>query len=77
MKLYKVEGNKAKVSKMAKLRVKTPFKGEVLLKPSDGKDEYKNIRNKNGIDSKKNNIQNKRNSVKKINKTPGKKRKLI
>ena len=77
MKLYKVEGNKAKASKMAKLRVKTPFKGEVLLKPSDGKDEYKNIRNKNGIDSKKNNIQNKRNSVKKINKTPGKKRKLI
>ena len=33
MKLYKVDGNKAKASTMAKQRVKTPYKGEVMLKP--------------------------------------------
>ena len=37
MKLYKVEGNKAKASVIAKNRVKTPFKGELMLKPCDTK----------------------------------------
>ena len=70
MKLYKVEGNKAKASTIAKQRVKTPFKGEVMLKPSDPKKINKN-NIKNGFDSKKNSIKSKGNSVKR-NKTPGK-----
>ena len=41
MKLYRIEGNKAIASTIAKQRVKTPYKGEVILKPVDTKNEYK------------------------------------
>ena len=71
MKLNKVEGNKAKVSKIAKQRVKTPFKGEILLKPSDGskndKEKEKENKAKNEIVPKKNKINIKAKNVKKIN----------
>ena len=77
MKLDKIEGNKAKASTMAKLRVKTPYKGEVMLKPCNPKDEYKNIKTKNENNLKTNATQSKRSSAKKINKTPGKKKKLV
>ena len=77
MKLDKIEGNKAKASTLAKQRVKTPYKGEVMLKPCNTKDEYKNIKIKNENNSKKNPVQSKRSSAKKINKTPGKKKKLV
>jgi hypothetical protein len=77
MKLDKIEGNKAKASTIAKLRVKTPYKGEVMLKPCNTKDEYKNIKIKNENNSKANANQSKRSSAKKINKTPGKKKKLV
>ena len=53
MKLYKVEGNKAKASTLAKQKVKTPYKGEILLRPSD-KNNNKNKNNKNINDNKKN-----------------------
>lgn len=71
MKLNKVEGNKAKVSKIAKQRVKTPFKGEILLKPSDNPKLEKENKAKNGIEQKKNsfNIKAKTKTIKKtINK---------
>ena len=74
MQLDKIEGNKAKASTLAKQRVKTPYKGEIMLKPCNTKDEYKNIKIKNGIDLKKNATYSKKNSIKKINKTPGKKK---
>ena len=77
MKLDKIEGNKAKASTIAKLRVKTPYKGEVMLKPCNTKDKYKNIKIKNENNSKANANQSKRSSAKKINKTPGKKKKLV
>ena len=71
MKLNKVEGNKAKVSKIAKQRVKTPFKGEILLKPSDNpksekeKEKGKENKAKNNNESKKNQINIKTKSIKK------------
>ena len=71
MKLYKVEGNKAKISTIAKQRVKTPFKGELMLKPSDTRHIYRNNK-KNMIDNKKNSAKAKGTSIKRINKTPGK-----
>ena len=64
MKLNKVEGNKAKVSKIAKQRVKTPFKGEILLKPSEPKKGKEN-KDKNGIEIKKNTINIKTKNIKK------------
>ena len=67
MKLYKVEGNKAKASVIAKNRVKTPFKGELMLKPSDGKSK------KTNITSKRSSIDIKGNTKKRNIKTPGKK----
>ena len=71
MKLYKVEGNKAKASTIAKQRVKTPYKGELLLRPNDRKKLNKNKSNiKNDINSKKNPVKN---SIKNKNKTPSKK----
>ena len=72
MKLYKVEGNKAKASTIAKQRVKTPFKGELMLRPSDPKRINKNNIKKNRIDSKKRKNNIKTNSRKKITNTPGK-----
>ena len=69
MKLYKVEGNKAKASTIAKQRVKTPFKGEVMLKPAIPK-KINNIKKES--DSKKNSLKSKGNSLKRNNKTPGK-----
>jgi len=71
MKLNKVEGNKAKVSKIAKQRVKTPFKGEILLKPSDNpksekeKEKGKENKAKNNNESKKSQINIKTKSIKK------------
>ena len=73
MKLYKVEGNKAKASTIAKQRVKTPYKGEQMLKPSDTKNIFRNNNIKNGNDSKKNTIKAKGNSIKKNSKPPAKK----
>ena len=67
MKLNKVEGNKAKVSKLAKQRVKTPFKGEILLKPSDNHKTDKENKAKNGAESKK--IINKKAKLKSEKKT--------
>ena len=69
MKLNKVEGNKAKVSKIAKQRVKTPFKGEILLKPSvsSKNDKEKENKAKNEIVPKKNKINIKTKNVKKTN----------
>ena len=70
MKLNKVEGNKAKVSKIAKQRVKTPFKGEILLKPSDNpksekeKEKGKENKAKNNNESKKSQINIKTKSIK-------------
>ena len=69
MKLYKVEGNKAKASTIAKQRVKNPFKGEVMLKPAIPK-KINNIKKES--DSKKNSLKSKGNSLKRNNKTPGK-----
>ena len=65
MKLYKVEGNKAKASTIAKQRVKTPYKGEFLLQPSSKKQINNNNNIKNDINSKKNSVKN---SIKKNNK---------
>ena len=74
MKLYKVEGNKAKASTIAKQRVKTPYKGELLLRPNDRKKLNKNKSNeKNDFNSKKNPVKN---SIKNNNKTPSKKMNL-
>ena len=77
MKLYKVEGNKAKASTIAKQRVKTPFKGEHMLNPAQTKKVNKNKNNsniKNGNESsRKSNANNKGNIIKKANKTPAKK----
>jgi hypothetical protein len=67
MKLYKVEGNKAKASVIAKNRVKTPFKGELMLKPCDTKGK------KNNYISKKCSVDIKGTTKKRNNKTPGKK----
>ena len=67
MKLNKVDGNKAKTSKIAKQRVKTPFKGELLLKPSDNSKSEKENKAKNGTETKKSiNIKTKTNK-KKVN----------
>ena len=75
MKLYKVEGNKAKASTIAKQRVKTPYKGEFLLQPSNKKQINNNNNNniKNGLNSKKNSVKN---SIKKNNKITSKKGKV-
>ena len=76
MKLYKVEGNKAKASTIAKQRVKTPYKGEFLLQPSNKKQINNNNNNnniKNGLNSKKNSVKN---SIKKNNKITSKKSKV-
>ena len=69
MKLNKVEGNKAKASKIAKQRVKTPYKGEILLKPSDTQknDKDKENKAKNQTTLKKNTINVKSKNTKKIN----------
>ena len=66
MKLNKVDENKAKTSKIAKQRVKTPFKGEILLKPGELKSEKEN-KAKNGNETKKNNINIKTKNPKKSN----------
>ena len=66
MKLNKVEGNKAKTSKIAKQRVKTPFKGEILLKPGELKSEKEN-KDKNRNEPKKNSINTKTKNTKKAN----------
>ena len=71
MKLYKVEGNKAKASVIAKQRVKTPFKGEYMLKPGEIKKLNKN-NNTNHI-CKKKSVDIKGNIMRKNNKTPAKK----
>ena len=76
MKLYKVEGNKAKASTIAKQRVKTPYKGEQMLKPSDSKNIFRNSNIKNGNDSKKNTVKAKANSIKRNSKPPAKKDKV-
>ena len=76
MKLYKVEGNKAKASTIAKQRVKTPFKGEQMLKPSDTKNILRNSNIKKGNDSKKNTIKSKGNSIKTNSRPPAKKDKV-
>ena len=73
MKLYKVEGNKAKASTIAKQRVKTPYKGEFLLQPSNKKQINNNNNIKNGLNSKKNSVKN---SIKKNNKITSKKGKV-
>lgn len=69
MKLNKVEGNKAKASKIAKQRVKTPYKGEILLKPSDtqknDKDKENKAKNQTTLKKKTININTK--NTKKIN----------
>ena len=75
MKLYKVEGNKAKVSTLAKQRVKTPYKGELLLKPSDTQHMYRNYK-KNGVDNKKVTVKTKGTPFKRNNKTPAKREKV-
>ena len=69
MKLNKVEGNKAKASKIAKQRVKTPYKGEILLKPSDTQknDKDKENKAKNQTTLKKKTINIKTKNTKKIN----------
>ena len=67
MKLNKVEGNKAKSSKIAKQRVKTPYKGEILLKPVDNHKQEKENKAKNGNDTKKSNINIKTKNLKKSN----------
>ena len=73
MKLSKVEGNKAKASTMAKQRVKTPFKGELMLRPTDPKKTNKNKNNKIETISKKCPNTNSIKNTKRIgNKTPGK-----
>jgi hypothetical protein len=73
MKLSKVEGNKAKVSTMAKQRVKTPFKGELMLRPTDPQKTNKNKSNKIETISKKCPNTNSIKNTKRIgNKTPGK-----
>ena len=74
MKLYKVEGNKAKASTMAKQRVKTPYKGEVMLKPIDTRNKYKNNKSTKGFDYKKNTNKTNGSSIKNKNKTPSKKK---
>ena len=74
MKLYKVEGNKAKASTMAKQRVKTPYKGEVMLMPIDTRNKYKNNKSTKGFDSKKNSNESNGISLKNKNKTPVKKK---
>ena len=76
MKLNKVEGNKAKASTIAKQRVKTPYKGEQMLKPSDTKNIFRNSNIKNAKDSKKNTINSKGNSIKRNTKPPAKKDKV-
>ena len=58
MKLNKVEENKAKVSKLAKQRVKTPFKREILLKSRDNPKNGKENKPKNAIGPKKNTVNN-------------------
>ena len=73
MKLSKVEGNKAKASTMAKQRVKTPFKGELILRPTDPKKIFKNKNNKlESICKKCSNTNSIRKSKRIGNKTPGK-----
>ena len=73
MKLSKVEGNKAKASTMAKQRVKTPFKGELMLRPTDPKKINKNKSNKIENNCKKCSNTNSIRISKRIgNKTPGK-----
>ena len=73
MKLSKVEGNKAKASTMAKQRVKTPFKGELMLRSTDPKNINENKNNKIGTNCKKcSNTNSIRNNKRIINKTPGK-----
>ena len=67
MKLNKVDGNKAKTTKIAKQRVKTPFKGELLLKPSDNQKSEKENKAKNGTETKKNVNIKAKNVRKKIN----------
>ena len=66
MKLNKVDGNKAKTSKIAKQRVKTPFKGEILLKPGELKSEKEN-KDKNNNETKKISINIKTKNKKKMN----------
>ena len=67
MKLYKVEGNKAMASTIAKQRVKTPYKREVLLRPSERKNIDNNNNNiVNDFNSKNNTLNNTtNNSIKK------------
>ena len=66
MKLNKVDENKAKTSKIAKQRVKTPFKGEILLKPGELKSEKEN-KDKNRNETKKSLINTKNKNIKKSN----------
>jgi hypothetical protein len=78
MKLSKVEGNKAKASTMAKQRVKTPFKGELILRPTDPKKKFKNKNYKiESICKKCSNTNSIRNSKRIGNKTPGKRNKNV
>ena len=59
MKLYKVEGNKAMASTIAKQRVKTPYKREALLRPSERKNLDKNNNDiTNDLNSKNNTVNN-------------------
>ena len=59
MKLYKVEGNKAMASTIAKQRVKTPYKREALLRPSERKNLDKSNNNiTNDFNSKNNTVNN-------------------
>ncbi len=67
MKLYRIEGNKAIASTIAKQRVKTPYKGEVILKPVDTKNEYKSNK------VKKSNVSKNSNKVKGLSITKGNK----
>ena len=66
MKLNKVDENKGKTSKIAKQRVKTPFKGEILLKPGELKSEKEN-KDKNRNETKKSLINTKNKNIKKSN----------
>ena len=66
MKLNKVDENKARTSKIAKQRVKTPFKGEILLKPGELKSEKEN-KDKNRNETKKSVINTKNKNTKKSN----------
>ena len=47
MKIYKIKKNNAKAFTIAKQIFKTPYKREIMLKPCNTKDEYKNIKIKN------------------------------